>query len=251
MPITQLVRILDADPDLAGTLRGEQRELARRSIVAEVVAIGQGENLSAAVSTVDSKDPLGLLVLDGLALRRVRLVGRAGVEIIGAGDLIRPWQFDGDTLSVAAYVEWTVCETTRVAILDEDVQTLLARFPSVLRELVGRLVQRSNALALNLAIAQLPRIDARLHVLFWHLADRFGRVESDGVVVPLRLSHATLADLVFARRQSVTTALGQLARQGLLSRESPARWVLSGEPPAEALPSAARFARSGDAGTER
>ena len=46
--------------------------------------------------------------------------------------------------------------------------------------------------------------------MLWHLAERWGRVHPDGVVIPLPLNHQRLADLVGAHRPSVTTAMGEL-----------------------------------------
>ena len=57
------------------------------------------------------------------------------------------------------------------------------------------------------AISQLVRVDRRLLALFWHLAERWGRVTGDGVLVPLTLSHRMLSQLVGARRPTVSTAL--------------------------------------------
>jgi CRP/FNR family cyclic AMP-dependent transcriptional regulator len=67
----------------------------------------------------------------------------------------------------------------------------------------------------------------------WHLAERWGRVHTDGIVVPLPLRHQRLADLVGAQRQSVTTAMGSLTRNGSISRRRDGNWVLHGDPPAE------------------
>jgi CRP-like cAMP-binding protein len=72
----------------------------------------------------------------------------------------------------------------------------------------------------------------RLHMLLWYLAGRWGRVRGDGVAVPIRLTHAVLADLVAARRPTVTTALSDLARQGLV-RAVDDGWLLAGEPPGD------------------
>ncbi len=58
-------------------------------------------------------------------------------------------------------------------------------------------------------------------MLLWHLADRWGRVRSEGVVLPLRLTHSVLADLVAARRPTVTTSLSELARQELVEPTEP------------------------------
>jgi CRP/FNR family transcriptional regulator, cyclic AMP receptor protein len=86
-------------------------------------------------------------------------------------------------------------------------------------------VRRSRALSLQLALGQVPRIEGRLLLLFWRLAERWGRVTPEGIVVPLRLTHETLAALVAARRPSVTSALGRLAESGLVERRENG-WVL-------------------------
>ena len=53
-------------------------------------------------------------------------------------------------------------------------------------------------------------------MLFWHLAHRWGHVRSDGIVVRSVWTHTVLADLVSARRPTVSTALAELARRGLI-----------------------------------
>jgi CRP/FNR family cyclic AMP-dependent transcriptional regulator len=93
-------------------------------------------------------------------------------------------------------------------------------------------VQRARCLAVNMAIVHQARVDVRLHMLLWHLAGRWGRVRSDGVVVPLRLTHSVLSELVAARRPTVTSALSELARQGVV-RAIREGWLLSGNPPGE------------------
>jgi CRP-like cAMP-binding protein len=93
---------------------------------------------------------------------------------------------------------------------------------------------RSRQLAVNMAIVHQARVDVRLHLLFWQLAGRWGRVRSDGVVVPLRLTHTVLADLVAARRPTVTSALSDLSRRGLVRAISDG-WLLSGPPPGRGI----------------
>lgn len=77
------------------------------------------------------------------------------------------------------------------------------------------------------------RVDDRLVLTLWHLAERWGRVGPEGIAVPLPLSHQRLADLVGAHRPSVTKAMGELARAGTLSRREDGVWVLHGAPPEE------------------
>jgi len=73
----------------------------------------------------------------------------------------------------------------------------------------------------------------RLILLFWQLADRFGRVGSDGTHPWLSLSQEALGELVAARRSSVNVALRDLRDRGLVLNPSPGRWVLRGQPPAD------------------
>jgi CRP-like cAMP-binding protein len=93
-----------------------------------------------------------------------------------------------------------------------------------------------------MALSHLNRVDVRLLAFFWHLADRWGRVGPEGVIVPLRLTHRTLAQLVGAQRPSVTTALGALAGEGRVTRRDDGTWLLHGEPPADLRIAAAEHA---------
>jgi CRP-like cAMP-binding protein len=231
--LADLVRLADAEPDLVAALPDGERELARRALVAEVCDVPAGTDLTAADAPDMRGGALGLLVLRGLIFRRVELAGRVGVEILGPGDVVRPWECAEEPTSVPADVRWTVHEPTRFAILDGEVHSELFRFPPVLTQLTERLSRRANTLALNLALARLPRVDQRLLVLFWHLADRFGHVAGEGVVVPLRLSHELLAELVFAQRPSVTRSLHALGERRRVLRRPGGDWLLLGEPPSE------------------
>ena len=52
--------------------------------------------------------------------------------------------------------------------------------------------------------------------LFWHLAERWGNHTPEGIVIPLRLTHAQIGELIGAQRPSVTTALSRLGGEQLL-----------------------------------
>ena len=97
--------------------------------------------------------------------------------------------------------------------------------------LLQRSVLRSRAAGFLRAVTHMTRVDDRLLVLMWFLAERWGRVRPEGVVVPLKLTHQLLAALVGAKRPSVTTALGELTAAGLLERRDDGSWLLHGEPP--------------------
>lgn len=125
-----------------------------------------------------------------------------------------------------------VLSPTRVAMLDRRLTAAVGRVPELKTALMRRAVRRSRWLALHLAIRCLRRIDVRLLVLFWHLAERWGRVTREGIVLPLPFTHRLLGRLVGAQRPTVTTALGQLAEREVVRRRDGA-WLLSSTLPAE------------------
>jgi len=51
-------------------------------------------------------------------------------------------------------------------------------------------------------------------ILFWHLADRWGRVTPDGVLVELELTHGLLSRLTSLRRPTVSATLKELRETG-------------------------------------
>jgi CRP-like cAMP-binding protein len=85
-----------------------------------------------------------------------------------------------------------------------------------------------------MAIVQQARTHIRIHLMLWHLADRWGYVSPEGTILPLRLTHEVLADLVAARRPTVSSALSHLVRSGLV-RPAAKGWLLLGPRP-ERLP---------------
>jgi CRP-like cAMP-binding protein len=222
-------QVLREDADLAEAVPPARRERALVELKARQVRIAPG-----AWSATEPNDPdgLGLLVLEGLMLRKVGVDGRFGAELLGEGDLLRPWQEDVEPLTLRATTAWRVLEPARLAILDEHFARLLGRYPRVSGRLVARAVQRARNLSVNMAIVHQARVDVRIHMLLWYLAVRWGRVRGDGIAVPIRLTHTALADLVAARRPTVTTALTELARQGLV-RSVDDGWLLAGDPPGE------------------
>jgi hypothetical protein len=224
--------VLAEDPDLAEAIPAADRSGASEHCVAPAVNLprgrwdGQRKDMT--------PDGIGLLVLRGLLIRRVGVGGGSGAELLGQGDLLRPWQGEGAQSTLSPTSGWHVLEPVRVAVLDRRAAARFARYPELTGRLVAKALERSRNLATAMAIAHHARVELRLHMLFWHLADRWGRVRPDGVSVPLRLTHAILADLVSARRPSVSTCLGELSRRGVVQRDG-RQWLLRGDPPAELL----------------
>lgn len=224
--------MFEEDPDLAENIPSPLREQAVRECLARTVLVPTGR--WQASETAPGRDGIGLLVLEGLLTRRVGVDGRFGAELLGVGDILRPWLGEDDPPALALATGWRVIEPLRMAVLDVQFARRVARYPHTTGRLVGRALERSRNLALNMAIVHQARVDVRLRMLFWQLARRWGRVRSGCVSLPLRLTHSVLADLVAARRPTVTTALSELARAELV-RQVDDGWLLRGLPPRELL----------------
>lgn len=224
--------VLREDPELAEAVSPSERAQAIETCVARTIRIGRGRWTGQAHSAV--REGIGLLVLEGLLLRRVGIDGRFGAELLGDGDLLRPWQGEEGTSILSRTTGWRVLEPARMALLDAQVARRMAAHPALTGRLVARALDRSRNLSINMAIIHQARVVVRLHMLLWHLADRWGRVGSDGVILPIHLTHTVLADLVAAQRPTVTTSLSELARTGMV-RPSGNGWLLLGEPPGELL----------------
>jgi CRP/FNR family transcriptional regulator, cyclic AMP receptor protein len=221
--------LLDLDPDLAGALAPGSREKARQEIAVRVVSLRPGPwtlpRLAAAAPS-----HLGLLVLDGLIGRELLAGDISSLELLGPGDLLRPWSDSDDVELLQAVVRWSALAPTRFAVLDARVATRLAGYPELYAALLERCAARSGRLAVTQAICQLNRVDDRVIAILWHLAERWGKVTSEGIAIPLSLSHRMLAQLVGARRPTVTSALAALSHAGEVARASDGTWLLTGAP---------------------
>jgi CRP/FNR family transcriptional regulator, cyclic AMP receptor protein len=226
----ELTRLLFEDPELAGGLQAERLSAAERDCVARTIELPNGTWAPAAEA--DTRHGIGLLILDGMIVRRVSLVGRFGAELLGDGDLMRPSQREDAGATLPRTDRWRVLRRSRMAVLDADFTARAGRYPEVISALFARALKRSRHTAVNMAIIHHPRVDVRLHMLLWELADRWGTVHPDGVHVALHLTHTILGDLVGARRATVSRALGELAERGI-ARWDGDHWLLLGDPPAE------------------
>ena len=223
-----LVRLLSADPELGEGLTPEEQERAHHQLVAHVVHVPAGRwDASSAVEPGGT--PLGLLILDGLLLRDLDFGRRSSTEVLGSGDILRPWDVDSPVSELPLVARWTVLEPMTIGVLDQRFLQVALHYPPVVDALFARAARRHRGLAVRLVVNQLVRLEDRLLLGMWALAERWGRVTPDGVLVPMGLTHSALARIVGARRPSVTSALGDLARDHLLERTEDG-WLLRGDP---------------------
>jgi CRP/FNR family transcriptional regulator, cyclic AMP receptor protein len=224
-----VAKVLDEDAELGESLDQGRLNVVRGLARAATVSLERGEWSQQRWPT-GLRAGLGLLVLDGLLLRRVELDGRFGSELLARGDVLRPWQREDAGASVPRRYGWWVLQPCRMALLDLDFANRIAPYPELQGALLARTVRRSRYLAIHMAIVHQPRVETRLHMLLWHLADRWGTVTPDGVQVPVKLTHSVLGELVAAQRPTVSAALRLLERERQITRTG-AGWTLHGPAP--------------------
>jgi CRP/FNR family cyclic AMP-dependent transcriptional regulator len=219
--------VFDVDPDLAAGIDEDRLDAARQAGRAHTIELVPPEWDPRPIAADAGAGWLGLLVMEGLLVRRVSIGHRAACELFGIGDILRPWDRDGEYDPLTITLDWVVPVPVRLAVLDAAFARRVAPWPTVAAQLIGRAAQRGRALALTQAISHLPRVQGRLLLLFWLLAERWGKVGTGGVRVALPLTHDLLAMVVGAGRPTVTTALQRLRAGGLLLREPGGRWLLT------------------------
>ena len=190
--------------DLMGETAAARRQYGRGEII-----YGEGE----------ASD--GLYVLDrGLAkLSRPYDSGdkEAILRLVGPWDVLGHPAFGAVTVRQVRAEAMTTCEVVKVPRV--FVERALRRYPEAALAL-------SALLSLELARREewagclLPyRAEAKLANLLPLLAGRFGRATDAGVVILPRLTHEELAQMVATTRESVTKAVNDLRRRGVLSYE--------------------------------
>lgn len=201
--------LLDLQPDL-GTTRPE---LAGK-LTLPVRRLTRGAWRPAA----PDPETLGLLVVEGLLLRRTRLDAREFVEPVGPGCIVRP--------VAAAGVRWEALQNTTIATFDPQATRVLASDVRLLVAVTERMQRRPQCLAQLMAATQAVSAEQRLLAVLGHLADLWGRPHPGGTLVPFRLTHSQLAGVIGVHRPTVSSALAALDRDGRVRRLPDRRLVL-------------------------
>jgi CRP/FNR family transcriptional regulator, cyclic AMP receptor protein len=114
-----------------------------------------------------------------------------------------------------------------LAAINGRFRRAVRRWPGLAEFLHDRLGRQTHRSSMHLAMLHEPRAEDRVIGLFADLAERFGHVSADGILVDLPLSHEIIGRLIGSRRPTVTIALHQLAADGVLERLDDNRWKLA------------------------
>jgi CRP-like cAMP-binding protein len=214
--------LLDADPAFAQDVPETDLPQARRALVVPTAQVPGGRFDLAGVARRHGDRAL-LLVLSGALARDVQVLDRTTTQLFGPGDVLASDSDEGECLSCT--VSFHAEQPARVALLNERFHAAARVWPALSGIVQKRLAAQSRRLAVQAAILALPRVESRVLAILWHLAETFGSVRPEGVLVPLPLTHERLGRLVGAQRPTVTLALRRLGEAGDASRV-PEGWML-------------------------
>lgn len=217
------ITLVDADPGFAGAVPTEHHALARRVLALPMLRAPRG-TWEPPLPATWRAPVCGLLVVGGAIGRDVSVGGRVATQFSAPGDILHPWAPMADSLPAGQ--AFTVHEPATLAVLDARFALAAAKWPALAAVVAERLGEQVLRATVHAAIAQLPRVEQRVLACLWQLAERFGRVAADGVVIELRLTHALIGQCVGARRPTVSLAVRALLDEGLLRRRPDGAWVL-------------------------
>jgi hypothetical protein len=216
---------------LAEALDADALAEARPRALAEVLSLEAGDWAPRAEAE-DLQRGLGLLVLRGLLSRKVTIKRRTHLELLGPGDLLRPWTHQSELLaSSPTRVSWQVLTPAKLAVLDRRFALRIAGWPEILGVLLDRAIQRSRTLAVQSTIRQAGDVEERIWFMLWLLAHRWRVFEGSGIV--LRVPGLTIdvfARIVSAKPTSATRALRRLTDRGLIEPLEEGAWLLRHTP---------------------
>jgi len=222
--VDEAVDVVEALPELHDALPLERRVAARRTLRARVMHLRRGR-WDAEADAALVEDGAGFLILDGALIRCVTAAHRTSGELLGPGDILRPSHdpFSDDDQFSHYY---RAISDVRLAVIDGRVTRAASLVPELVPALVTNMTRRSGSLSRQLVIVQSQSVETRILVTLNYLAERWGIMTRDGIVLPEFLSHGTLALLLGARRPSVTSAMVRLSARGEVERQPDGRWLV-------------------------
>jgi len=139
--------------------------------------------------------------------------------------VLNPWRLPTDT-PLEEQVGLQVIQSGYLALLDRRFALQTTPWPEVFAALMRRQVMRTRRMVLQACILSHSRVDERLELMLWRLAEQFGAMTREGLQVRLPFTHLQLAEMIAARRSTVTLAVTRLIAEDRLRRPGRNEWLL-------------------------
>ena len=215
------VALTDVLPEIVALIPVGDHRLARRVLHVPVLpAAGELDHVLAA-----HPDAFDFIIVDGLVLKQTRYAGRSSLELLGPGDVLAPPLSRVRQLDSRAISSYRTHGDALLAALDSPFRSAARRWPQLSDVLLDRLARQTHRASMHLAVLHIPRAEDRVVALFSDLAERFGRVTDDGIIIDIELTHKLIGQLIGSRRPTVSLALEALSIDQTLTRAG-AGWKL-------------------------
>ncbi len=139
------------------------------------------------------------------------------ITLCGPGELVG---FSGLSKSTTRVASAQVVEAGEAFVIDDrDFRALMASRPTIALAVIETLRWRMESVADSLTDVVSEDVPNRIVRLLQRLAVGKGERRNGEWALDLRLTHQELANMIGARRQTVTTAINDLHRDGVLRRD--------------------------------
>ena len=211
-------------PEILASVPAQDRPLVERTLIVPLVS-ARDQDLADVIST-QIPGAFDFVIVDGVVLKETTLTRRSALELLGRGDLLAPPLTPARQLESRAVSRYLAHGPASLAAIEDRVRQAARRWPGIADFLHDCLARQTHHASMHLAMLHLPRAEDRLIALFSDLAERFGHIAADGILIDLPLTHEIIGGLVASRRPTVSLALQQLASEGVIARLEGDRWRL-------------------------
>jgi CRP/FNR family cyclic AMP-dependent transcriptional regulator len=220
----EAVSLFGVLPELLDAVPAGQRQLAERLLVAPALT-ARDEHLAEAIAEA-LPGAFDFLIVEGIVLKETSLRSRAALEILGPGDVLAPPLSASRQLESRATSRYLAHGPATLAVLGHRFRQAVKRWPELSDVLHDRLARQTHHASMHMAMLHMRHVEDRIKALFADLAERFGHVTPEGVLIELSLTHELIGRLVASRRPTVTLALVKLESDGLLRRLDNDGWMV-------------------------
>jgi CRP-like cAMP-binding protein len=212
-------------PEIEDLIPAEDREIAARVLVAPLLT-SANEDLSR-LMVAAAPTAFDFLVAEGVVLKDTVFAARSALELLGPGDVLAPPLSAARQLESRAVSRYIAHGRASAAVLDRRFAQAARRWPGLSELLHDRIGRQAHRASMQLAMLHQSRAEDRIMSLFVDLAERFGRVTADGVIVDIDLTHELIGRLVGAQRPTVSLGLTVLGSTGDLVRLDTGGWRIA------------------------
>jgi CRP/FNR family cyclic AMP-dependent transcriptional regulator len=211
-------------PEIAARIPPGDHELAHQVLSVPALRATNGPLDDVLATTPTAFD---FIIVDGIVLKQTSYAGRQALELQGPGDVLAPPLTPSRQIESPAVSSYHAHGEVLLAVLEERFRMAARRWPGLSDVLHDHLARQTHRASMHLARLHLSRAEDRILTLFSDLAERFGRVTPDGIVIDIDLTHDLIGQMIASRRPTVSLALEQLSHARQLTRSAGGQWNLN------------------------